>query len=137
MGVQVFGLAGFLLIRFFIARFFIPFFKLLHFLANFALKPTRAGLVPVGLLRQGIRQVGFASGVSVGLVVGVAVGAAVAKLLHELGGGVAQVDGDFAAFVLFDKGAYLFVGAVACIAFGGYGQIDDGLRECQLTFGAA
>ena len=72
-----------------------------------------------------------------GFVMRIAVGAPVPQLFHQLGGRIAQMDGHFAAFVLLDESARLVVGHVARIAFGGHGQIDHGLRQRQLAFGAA
>ena len=47
------------------------------------------------------------------------------------------MDRHFAAFVLPDKGARLVVCHIARVAFGRHGQIDHGLRQCQLAFGTA
>ena len=62
-------------------------------------------------------------------VVGVLVVLAVVELLHELGGGVAQVERDGLGGVGFDVGEDFSVGGVDGVGFGREGEVDDGLRE--------
>ncbi len=70
-------------------------------------------------------------------VVGVLVVLAVVELFHELGGGIAQVEGDGFGGVGFDVGADLAVGGVDGVGFGCEGEVDDGLGEGEFPFGGA
>ena len=78
-----------------------------QFLADLDFQPARNGLVPPRLSHT-IGQIGFARSVGMRFVVRVAVGTPVPQLFHQFGGGVAQMDRHFAAFVLPDKGTRLF-----------------------------
>jgi len=106
----------------------------LELLGDLGLESTPGRPVPAGF-DHAFGQVGLASGIAFGLLVGVAVVFAVSESLHELSGGVAQMDRHLARGVSGDVGARRVVGKIGCIALRRGRQIQDRLGEREFAFG--
>ena len=72
-----------------------------------------------------------------GEVMGVFVAVAVAEVLHELGGGVAEVEGNGRGLGLGGKLHRLVDGHVGGVALGGGGEVDGRLGKGDAGFGHA
>ena len=72
-----------------------------------------------------------------GIVVGIFIVVAVAKLFHQLGGGVAQVQGDGQVACLPHQGEGIVDCHVGGVAFGAGGEVDGGLCQWDASFGPA
>ena len=126
--------AQIVLALYFVARLRIQFTQTRKFIGNFPLKSTRGWGVPARL-GHALWQIGLPCRIRFGLIMRRAIGMTMPKLLHQFSRRIAQMNRYGARPVAFDKGDRLVIGHIARITLGRDGQIQDRLRQGELTLG--